>query len=121
MSIHPVVENEFVGYNAQFKVKESAYIATIPIGYADGVDKKFEIVSINNKTYPIVADSMDMIMVLVDNKIEEGMLVEIFGKNIPISEVTKKIGKNAYHLFNQIQNRVPRIHITEDSEEETKY
>jgi alanine racemase len=121
MSIRPVIENEFVGYNAYFKVKESAYVATIPIGYADGVDKRFEIVSINNKNYPIVADSMDMIMVLVDNKIEEGMLVEIFGNNIPISQVTQRIGKNAYHLFNQIQNRVPRIHMINEDKEETKY
>ncbi len=49
------------------------------------------------------------------------MLVEIFGKDIAISEVTRKIGKNAYHLFNQIQNRVPRIHMTEDEKEETYY
>ena len=62
-----------------------------------------------------------MIMVLVDNKIQKGMLVEIFGKDIAISEVTRKIGKNAYHLFNQIQNRVPRIHMTEDEKEETYY
>lgn len=121
LSVRKVIKNEFVGYNAQYKVTEDSYIATIPIGYADGVEKNFGYVSINHKKYPIVADSMDMIMVLVDNKIKEGMLVEIFGNDIKISELTKKIGKNAYHLFNQIQNRVPRIHITEDNKEETKY
>lgn len=121
MSIRPISTNDFVGYNAQFKVSDTAFIATIPIGYADGVEKNFEFVSINHKKYPIVADSMDMIMVLVDNKIKEGSAVEIFGNEIPITDVTRRIGKNAYHLFNQIQNRVPRIHIEKDEKEETKY
>lgn len=121
VSIRQVTKDEIVGYNALYKVKNDAFIATIPIGYADGIEKNFLHVVINQQKYPIIADSMDMIMVLVDNKIQKGMLVEIFGKDIAISEVTRKIGKNAYHLFNQIQNRVPRIHMTEDEKEETYY
>jgi len=121
MSIRKVAKGEVVGYNATYKVKESGYIATIPIGYADGVDKKFQKVWINNQKYPIVADTMDMILVFADNSIKKGMKVEIFGQNIPIQEVTKNINQNAYHLFNQIQDRVPRIHIIENEREETKY
>jgi alanine racemase len=121
VSIRQVTKDEIVGYNALYKVKNDAFIATVPIGYADGIEKNFLHVVINQQKYPIIADSMDMIMVLVDNKIQKGMLVEIFGKDIAISEVTRKIGKNAYHLFNQIQNRVPRIHMTEDEKEETYY
>lgn len=121
ISVRKVLKGEFVGYNASFKVEENSFVATIPIGYADGVDKNFEFVFINGSKYKIVSDSMDMIMVLVDNKIKVGMKVEIFGEHIPIMSVTKRIGKNAYHLFNQIQNRVPRIHVINDEEEETKY
>lgn len=121
VSIRQVTKDEIVGYNALYKVKNDAFIATVPIGYADGIEKNFLHVVINQQKYPIIADSMDMIMVLVDYKIQKGMLVEIFGKDIAISEVTRKIGKNAYHLFNQIQNRVPRIHMTEDEKEETYY
>lgn len=121
ISIRKVLKGEFVGYNASFKVEENSFVATIPIGYADGVDKNFKFVFINGSKYKIVSDSMDMIMVLVDNKIKVGMKVEIFGEHISIMSVTKRIGKNAYHLFNQIQNRVPRIHVINDEEEETKY
>lgn len=121
ISIREIQENEFVGYNAAFIAKEKGFIATIPIGYADGVDKRFQHVWINEKKYPIIGDTMDMIMVLVDNKITEGMKVEIFGENITINEVTKNIGQNAYHLFNMIQNRVPRIHKTKEENDEIKY
>lgn len=121
MSIRPAIPGEFSGYNANYIIKEKSFIATIPIGYADGVDKKYKNVYINKQKYPIISDTMDMIMVLVDNKIKVGMTVEMFGENITIREVTNNIGTNAYHLFNQIQNRVPRIHVTNTETEEIKY
>ena len=121
MSIRKLKEGEFVGYNALYKAKEPMYIATLPIGYADGVDKKFGYVSIRGKKYEIIADTMDMLMVKVDSNIKIGDKVEIFGNKIAIKEVTDRLGVNAYHLFNQITNRVPRVHIREDYEEEIKY
>lgn len=121
MSLRKVSIGEKIGYNSSYEVKEEGYILTIPIGYADGVDKKYKKVSIKNEFYPIVADTMDMILVFSKNKIKKGTEVEIFGDNIPISEVTKELGINAYHLFNQIQNRVPRIHVINEEEEETLY
>jgi len=121
ISIRKLNEGECVGYNAIYKAKEPVYIATLPIGYADGVDKKFGFVSIRGKKYEIIADTMDMLMIKVDKNIKIGDKVEIFGNNIKIKEVTSKIGVNAYHLFNQITNRVPRIHIREGYEEEIKY
>jgi len=121
ISIRKVYEDDLIGYNNSYKIKEDGYLATIPIGYADGVNKSFKYVSINQKKYPIVADTMDMLSVLVDENVKIGTEVEIFGNDILIKEVTKSLGINAYHLFNQIQNRVPRIHISKDEAEETKY
>jgi len=112
---------EFVGYNANYIAKENIIVATIPIGYADGVSKNFKYVNIKNKRYEILADTMDMIMVKVDNTIKIGDKVEIFGDNIKVKEVTNNLGLNAYHLFNQISNRVPRIHVRDKFEEEIKY
>ena len=121
VSIRKVKEGEFVGYNANFMTKEVTFIATLPIGYADGVSKAFKYVNIKGKKYEIVADTMDMIMVKVDKSVKVGDKVEIFGDNIKIPEVTSKLGVNAYHLFNQITNRVPRVHVRDGFEEEIKY
>ena len=120
-SIRKVNKDEVVGYNATYKVKEDGFIATIPIGYADGVTVNFKEVVINKKRYKIVADSMDMLMVLVDNTVKIKDKVEIFGDTITIPEVTSKLNTNAYHLFNQITTRVPRVHIEENDEIEMKY
>lgn len=121
MSLRKINAGEFVGYNANFVAKEDTIIATIPVGYADGVTKKYGFVNIKNKRFKIVADTMDMIMVAVDKSVKINDKVEIFGDNIKIKEITANLGINAYHLFNQISNRVPRIHVTEGYEEEIKY
>lgn len=121
VSIRKVKRDECVGYNASYKVKNDAYIATLPIGYADGVTKEFGFVSIRGKKYPIVADSMDMTMVLVDETIKIKDKVEIFGDTIPIRIVASRLGTNVYHLFNQISNRVPRVHIEDEDEMEIQY
>ena len=121
MSIRKVTKGEVVGYNASYKVKEDGYIATIPVGYADGVTKEFGSVAIHNNKYPIVADTMDMIMVFVDDQVKVKDKVEIFGNTISIREVTSKLNTNAYHLFNQITNRVPRVHVEGNDEVEIKY
>ncbi len=121
MSIRKVNKGEVVGYNASFKVKEEGYVATIPIGYADGVTKEFGCVVIRKKKYPIIADSMDMLMVLVDKSVKVKDKVEIFGDTISIKEVSHALHTNAYHVFNQISNRVVRVHKDENGEVEVMY
>ncbi len=120
IAIRKVLKGEVVGYNT-YKVKQDGFIATIPIGYADGVTKEFGFVAIHKKKYPIVSDSMDMLMVLVDKNVKVKDKVEIFGDTISIREVTGRLGINAYHLFNQITDRVPRVHKEENGEVEIKY
>ncbi len=120
MSIRKVSPGDVVGYNA-YPVEEEGYILTLPIGYADGVTKDYGEVAIEKKRYKIVSDCMDMIMVYSKNPIKVGTKVEIFGDTIPISSVTRKLGVNSYHLFNQISDRVIRIHISKDTKEEIAY
>ena len=105
MSVRKVLKNSYVGYN-RFKIKEDGYILTLPVGYGDGVNKNYKYVSINNKLYEIVSDSMDMIMVYSDQLFDIGTKVEIFGDNISIRSVCNRLNINSYHLFNMISDRV---------------
>ena len=120
MSIRPVKKGDKVGYTNTL-VTENGYILTIPIGYADGVTKKFGNVIIKEKKYEILADCMDMIMVYSPKRISVGTDVEIFGDMIKISEVCQRVGQNAYHLFNSIGNRVVRVHQSDKEKEEIYY
>ncbi len=121
ISVRKVFKGETVGYGALYKVLEDGYILTIPVGYADGVNKCLKHVVINNKKYNIVADSMDMIMVYSSKKFKLYDKVEIFGDNITVLEAAANMGINSYHLFNNITSRVPRVHIKDEEILEIKY
>ena len=121
MTIKKVKNKEFVGYGASFFADRDIKVAIIPIGYADGVTIKYKNVSIKGKKYQIIADSMDMLMVKVDNTVKIGDKVEIFGENISIREASRNNGCNSYRLFNMITNRVPRIYKKDKEQIEIKY
>lgn len=111
MSIRKVKKGEFVGYGAAYKAKEDILVATLPIGYADGINKSIKYVSINHKKYPIIGDlCMDMIEVIIDSSIALHDLVEIFGQDISIRTVSKNLNTNAYHVLTMVTNRVPRVY-----------
>lgn len=111
MSLRQAKKGEFVGYGANYKVKEDTYIATLPIGYADGINEKFKYVYINNKKYEIIGSScMDMTAVKVDNTIKLYDQVEIIGPHISIRNISNQLNTNAYHVLTMITSRVPRIY-----------
>lgn len=120
ISCRTVNEKESIGYNS-FKVKKDGYILTIPIGYADGVTKEYKEVYINNLPYEIVSDCMDMILVYSDIPMEIGTTVEIIGPNQNIKKIASRTNKNAYHILNEISNRVVRIHKKNEEKEEIYY
>ena len=121
MTIKKVKNKEFVGYGANFFADRDIKVAIIPIGYADGVTIKYKNVFIKGKKCQIIADSMDMLMVKVDNTVKIGDKVEIFGENISIREASRNNGCNSYRLFNMITNRVPRIYKKDKERIEIKY
>lgn len=119
MNIKYIKKGDFVGYGANYLAKEDTIIATLPIGYADGMDIKMKYVSINNQKYPIIGDiCMDMTSIKIDNSVKLHDKVEIFGKTISIKSVANNMNTNAYHIFTGITNRVPRIY---DDNKEIKY
>ncbi|MEN8137551.1 MAG: bifunctional UDP-N-acetylmuramoyl-tripeptide:D-alanyl-D-alanine ligase/alanine racemase [Bacteroidota bacterium] len=117
--IRTIEKGESVGYNREFTAKKTMKIATLPIGYADGIDRRWgnEIggVVINNKRAAIIGIiAMDMMMVDVsDISCEEGDAVEIFGNNITVSEIAEKIGTIPYEILTKISPRVKRVYYQE--------
>lgn len=119
ISVRKVLKGEYVGYGANYIANTDKYVACVPIGYYDGMNKSFRYVYINGKLCKIVGDvCMDMTLVEVDSSVKIGDKVEIIGKNISVSDVCNRSGINAYHLFTSISNRVPRVY---DNDVEIKY
>lgn len=111
IEIKKLKKGEVVGYGATFEAKEDMMIGIVPIGYADGVTNKMGCVSISKEKCPIVGNiCMDMTFVVINDKVKLHDKVEFFGDNIRIDEVLRETGSNAYHLFTDITNRVPRVY-----------
>lgn len=115
--------NDFVGYGAQFVAENNMKIATVAIGYADGVPKTIKHVSINNKIYNIVGEiCMDMLCVKVDETVKLGDKVVLIDNNLlPVKKVAIECGISSYTLFTGISNRVPRVYKEKNSSTEIKY
>ena len=119
MSIRKIKKGSFVGYGAGYIANEDIIVATLPIGYVDGMSKSMKYVSINNTKYNIIGEiCMDMTMIKIDDTVKLHDKVEIFGNNITIKEVSRNIGTNAYHVLTRITTRVPRVY---DNDKEIKY
>lgn len=111
--VKKVPKGEKIGYGMTYCVEEDEYIATIPIGYADGFIRANQgrKVYINGKYYPIVGRvCMDQMMVKVDETIKPHDLVEIFGEHISLCSMAKELDTIPYEITCLISERVERIY-----------
>ena len=117
--IHELQAGETVGYNRRFKAKEKTSIATIPIGYADGIPRFWGngngYVIIHEQPAPIVGSvCMDMLMVDVSAiACREGDAVIVFGKRPTVQEIAKAGSTISYEILTGISQRVKRIFFRE--------
>ena len=117
--IKQIERNETIGYSRSWVAKQQSTIATIPIGYADGLNRKLGNgkgkVSINGRFAPIIGNiCMDMCMVdITDIPAEEGDEVIIFGKDYPISKLANEIETIPYEILTSVSRRVKRVYYYE--------
>lgn len=113
--IRTVNENESIGYNRKFLVQKQMKIATIPIGYADGIRRAWGnekgFVLIHNQKATILGNiCMDMLMVDVTSiPCEERDEVIIFGENPHVQEIASVCDTIPYEILTSISQRVKRI------------
>lgn len=115
LQIKDVDPGESIGYSRRFIAKEKIRIATLPIGYADGIRRAWGnekgYVTINNKKAIITGTiSMDMMMVDVTGiDCKEGDSAIIFGRNPSVVEMAQVLGTIPYEILTSISQRVKRI------------
>lgn len=115
--ISQIKAGDSVGYNRKFKTKKDSNIATIPVGYADGIPRlignNVGFVGIRNNLFPIVGNvCMDMMMIdLGDFIVKEGEEVIIFNSNPSLEEFAGYCKTISYEVLTSISRRVKRIYI----------
>ena len=115
--ISEVKQGDSIGYNRKYKAEKDTRIATIPVGYADGIPRlignKKGFVGIHNQKVSIVGNiCMDMLMVDLQNiKAKEGDEVIIFNGNPTLEEFSGYCQTIPYEVLTSISRRVKRIYI----------
>lgn len=113
-----VEDGESVGYSRRFKAVHPTKIATIPVGYADGIPRSIgnQIGNVGvNKTFaPIVGSiCMDMMMINIDHipNVKEGDTVTVFNAKPSLKEFAEYCKTITYEVLTSISPRVKRIYV----------
>lgn len=119
LQIHDVPESETVGYSRRGQLVRPSRIASIPIGYADGLNRRLG----NGHGYCIVNGQqaryvgnicMDVCMIdVTDIPCQEGDKVEIFGPELPVTQLAEWLGTIPYEVMTGISTRVRRVYSLE--------
>ncbi len=118
-NIHTAKDGEGVSYSHKFISKGDTKIATIPIGYADGVDRKLsnKIYGIlNGKKVPQIGNiTMDQMMFNITGiEAEEGDIITLLGKDgseeISINEWANILDTINYELICRLKVRLSRVY-----------
>lgn len=116
--ISMVEGGESVGYSRRYKADHLTRIATIPVGYADGIPRlignQVGNLGVNKKLAPIVGNiCMDMMMINVDNipNVKEGDTVTVFNALPSLKEFAGYCKTITYEVLTSISPRVKRIYI----------
>jgi len=119
LQIKNVKAGDTVGYSRKGIVNRDMRIAVLPIGYADGFDRKLgngnAEVFVNGSRAKVVGNvCMDLIMIDISTiDANEGDVVEIFGDHIPVSEVAEKLNTISYEVLTSVSRRVKRVYFQE--------
>ena len=113
--LRTIPAGDSVGYGRRFVAGKPTKIATIPIGYADGISRHWGnetgFVTINNKKATIVGSiCMDMLMVdATEIKCKEGDPVVIFGESPSVIYIAEQLKTIPYEILTSISQRVKRV------------
>ena len=113
--IRTIPAGDSVGYGRRFMADKETIIATIPIGYADGISRAWGngvgyVTIKNNKAKIVGSVCMDMLMVDVTTiPCNEGDDVIIFGESPTVSEMAQQLKTIPYEILTSISQRVKRV------------
>ncbi len=117
--IKSVPAGRTVGYSRMSKVDRDTPIAIVPVGYADGLDRRLSNgkgrLLIHGHFAPIIGNiCMDMCMVDISGiDVKEGDPVIVFGDDYPVWEMAQAVGTIPYEVLTGIGRRVKRIYYYE--------
>ncbi len=117
--IKNIAARETIGYSRKGVAVRDMQIATVPIGYADGLSRKLSggkgKMIVKGKPALIIGNvCMDMCMIdITDINANENDEVIVFGDSCPITEIAKDVGTIPYEILTNVSRRVKRVYYQE--------
>ncbi len=117
--IKTVKANDTIGYSRKGKVSRDTQVATVAIGYADGLNRKLGYgagkMLVQGKLCPTIGSiCMDMTMLdVTDTQAKEGDEVMVFGPGYSIVDMARDLGTIPYEILTMVSQRVKRIYFQE--------
>lgn len=115
--VKKVTAGTTISYGATYTAEKDEWIATLPIGYADGMLRGLngQAVLIQGKRVPVIGRiCMDQCMVRLNGQVPIGEPVVLIGRQgteqITIEEWAQKLQTITYEIPCVLTNRVPRIY-----------
>ena len=122
VQIRSLHEGDTVGYGRNGKINKDSRIATIPVGYADGLNRHlgngaWEMIVGGKRAKTIGNICMDSCMIDITDieGVEEGDVVEIFSaqKGNTAADMASVLGTIPYEVLTSVAKRVKRVYINE--------
>lgn len=118
--IKKLAPTETVGYSRRGVLHQTTKIATISIGYGDGLPRCLSNgkgkMWINGQLAPIIGNvCMDMTMLDISHidNVQEGDEVIVFGEKLPVQQVAHWANTIAYEILTGVSGRVKRVYFQE--------
>lgn len=134
LQIKDIPATETVGYMRNGKLHRPSRIAMVPIGYADGYDRRLgnghsqmmvfpesgstggRLLSQVGVCCPTIGNvCMDVTFLDVTDcpQVKEGDVVEIFGNHLPLQHLSERLGTITYEVLSTVSSRVKRVYYKE--------
>jgi alanine racemase len=119
IQLKKIKKGETIGYGRKGRAKKNSLVAVVPIGYADGLNRRLGNgagnVYISGKAAPVIGNvCMDLCMIDVTGlDVKEGDEVVIFDDAHTVTDLAKATGTIAYEVMTGISGRVKRIYYHE--------
>ena len=116
LQVREVPQEDSVGYSRKGRLNRDSRIAAIPIGYADGLNRRLgnghAYCLVNGQKAPYVGNiCMDVCMIdVTDIDCREGDKVIIFGDELPVTVLADALDTIPYEILTSVSNRVKRIY-----------
>ena len=123
--VKQVEKGSKISYGATYEAQEDEWVATIPIGYADGWFRHYKDIPVlvEGHACPVLGViNMDQLMIRLPHQVPVGTTVTLIGQDHHLenhaADLARQVGTISYEIFCGLSDRIPRIYLQDEEGED---